>query len=181
MYILGGKLKGRKLANYKTRSIRPAMALVRKSIFDTISNHIQGAKVLDLFSGSGVLGIESLSRGAKELTLIDSNKDAIRLINKNLEICNLEAKVIFGELPKILHKKQILAQEFDLIFIDPPYGSCNVIENILEIITSNKILAKSGLISIESETKSKFLIPHPLKIYREKKFGSTRVYLLYAS
>ena len=104
MYLLGGKLKGRKLASCKLESIRPAMALVRKSIFDTLQDFVIGSNVLDLCAGSGILGIEALSRGAEKLTLIDSNRDSVKLIYKNLGLCDLKAKVILGRLPKALNK-----------------------------------------------------------------------------
>lgn len=180
MHVIGGKLKGRKLANCKKSSIRPAMALVRKSIFDTLQGVILDSNVLDLCAGTGVLGIEALSRGAKKLTLIDSDKDAINLINKNLALCKLNAKVILDKLPRALHKKEILNQKFDLIFLDPPYGRKEFIENNLEIITLNELLSKDGLISIESELKCDFFIPKELKLYKEKRFGNTKItFLIY--
>src|SRR3989338_7204348 len=113
MRIIAGKLKGKKLAPCKTDSIRPAMALVRKSIFDTLQNFVEGANVLDLCAGSGVLGLESLSRGAKSLTLVDSDRESIRLIRKNLELCNVTAKVLHASLPKVLNR--LKDEKFDLI------------------------------------------------------------------
>lgn len=178
MHVIGGKLKGRKLANCKTSSIRPAMALVRKSIFDTLGNFILNANVLDLCAGTGSLGIEALSRGAKELTFIDSDKDAIKLIYKNLELCKLKAKVVFGRLPKVLNKKKIGNEMFDLIFLDPPYGELKFIETTLEAIANNNILSKDGLISIETELKSDFAIPEEFKLCKEKKYGNTMVTIL---
>ncbi len=113
MNILGGKLKGRKLANCKTGSIRPAMALVRKSIFDTLQDFVVGINVLDLCAGTGVLGIEALSRGADKLTLIDADKDSIRLIFKNLDLCKVKATVISGSLPKALNRSRIKSEKYD--------------------------------------------------------------------
>ena len=176
MHILAGKLKGKKLAPCKTDSIRPAMALVRKSIFDTLQNVIQNANVLDLCAGSGVLGIESLSRSAKKLTLIDSDRESIRLIRKNLELCNLNAKVIHGQLPKALNK--VKDEKFDLIFLDPPYGSSHFIEETLKKLYTNETLNKEGLILIESELKSDYKIPEKMIIYKEKKFGNTKITFL---
>lgn len=178
MYIIGGKLKGRKLAKCKTSSIRPAMALVRKSIFDTFGDLIQGNNVLDLCAGSGVLGIEALSRGAKSLTLVDSDKNAINLIFKNLKLCGISAKVIRGRLPKVLNKKLLTNKKFNLIFLDPPYGESRFIEENLDAIILNNILETNGLISIESEAKSKFLIPKGLELYKEKKYGNTKITIL---
>ena len=176
MHILSGKLKGKKLALCKTDSIRPAMALVRKSIFDTLQNFIQDTNVLDLCAGSGVLGIESLSRNAKNLTLIDSDRESVRLIRKNLELCNINAKVIHGQLPKALNR--IKDEKFDLIFLDPPYGKSAFIEETLEKLHTNKMLTKEGLILIESELKSDYKLPEGLTIYKEKKFGNTKITFL---
>lgn len=178
MYIISGKLKGRKLASCKSSAIRPAMALVRKSIFDTLKDFVAGANVLDLCAGSGVLGIEALSRGADKLTLIDSDKSSIILINKNLELCNIQADVIWGKLPKALNKIIKKQGAFDLIFLDPPYGQKKIIEDVLEIIILNDLLAKDGIISIETEEKCDFSFPQELKLYKEKKYGNTKITLI---
>ena len=176
MHIIAGKLKGKKLASCKTDSIRPAMALVRKSIFDTLQNFVKDTNVLDLCAGSGVLGIEALSRNAKELTLIDSDRESIRLIRKNIELCNVNAKVIHGSLPKSLNK--LKDKKFDLIFLDPPYGNSSFIEETLEKLYTNKMLNKEGLILIESELKSDYKIPEEIVVYKEKRFGNTKITFL---
>lgn len=179
MYIIGGKLKGKKLANCKSRAIRPAMAIVRKSIFDTLGSFVIGANVLDLCAGSGVLGIEALSRGAKNLTAIDSDKFALKLITKNLKLCNLTAKVIWDRLPKALNKDKIKNDQFDLIFLDPPYGEKEFIENVLKEIIQNKLLLDEGVILIETEIKNDFTIPEELTIHKQKKFGNTKITFLF--
>lgn len=180
MHILGGKLKGKKLANCKSANIRPAMAVVRKSIFDTLKDFVLGINILDLCAGTGILGIEALSRGAKKLTVIDSSKDAIRLIRKNLDICKLNAKVISGKLPKVLNKISSNAEKYNLIFLDPPYGESGFLSNVLDILILNKILATDGLIIIESESRNNFQIPDKLEVCKEKRFGNTKLtYLQY--
>ncbi len=176
MQIISGKLKGRKLAKCKLPSVRPAMALVRKSIFDSIQEFTTDASVLDLCAGSGILGIEAISRGAKDLTLIDSDKFAVELIRKNLDICKIKGNVIFGRLPGAL--KRVKKNMFDLIFIDPPYGNGKFISIVLEMIEVQKILNKDGLISIEAEVRSDFEIPENLKIFKEKNYGNTKVTFL---
>ncbi len=180
MRILGGKCKGRKLISVKGENVRPAMALSRKSIFDTLQEVINNISVLDLYAGTGILGIEALSRGANNLTLIDFDKISIKTIYKNLEICNLKGKVIFGKLPNILERVHFKNKAFDLIFIDPPYGSSKGIEDSLKIIVKNNIIQKNGIISIESEAKSDFEIPETLKLYKEKKLGNTKLTILNA-
>ncbi len=176
MYILGGKLKRKKLATCKTDSIRPAMALVRKSIFDTLQNFVEDANVLDLCAGSGVLGIESLSRNARKLTLIDSDRESIKLIRKNLELCNITANLIHGQLPKALNK--LKDEKFNLIFLDPPYGKSSFIEETLKKLDAYKVLDKEGLILIESELKSDYKVPEGFALSKERKFGNTKITFL---
>ncbi len=178
MNIIGGKLKGKKLLGPKGYFIRPAMALTRKSIFDTLQNIIDNASVLDLYAGTGIVGIEALSRGAKELILVDANKDSICLIYKNLNLCNVKAKVVLGRLPKVLEAGIFKDKQFDIIFIDPPYGKEEQIERILELIDKNKLIKSGGVISIESEMKAQFNLPKDLKLYKEKKLGNTKITIL---
>ena len=175
MQIIGGKLKGKRLLNCKSKSIRPAMGLIRKSIFDTLQDFVIDTSVLDLCAGTGILGIEALSRGAKKLTLIDSNKISTGLIRNNLKLCNLEAKVILGSLPESLNRKDITNEVFDLIFLDPPYGNSAFINEVLASIINKEIFSSKGLILIESETKSKISLPNKLKLYKEKRFGNTKI------
>lgn len=176
MYIIAGKFKKRKLANCKTKAIRPAMAVVRKSIFDSLNDFIVDADVLDLCAGSGILGLEALSRGAKKLTLVDADRDAINLINKNLELCKTSARVIQGKLPGAL--KRFKNEQFDLIFIDPPYQNSFFITTVLEIIMLKNFLKKDGLISIETEARSNYKVPESLFIFKEKAYGNTKVVFL---
>ena len=178
MQLTGGKLKGKKLVTCKTKAIRPAMALVRKSIFDTLQNKLVGLNILDLCAGSGLVGIECLSREAGELTLIDSDKYSINLIRKNLSLCNLKAKVILGRLPQILKKKKLFPKTFDLIFLDPPYGKGSFITEVLSGIIENKINSSNCIIIIESESRSSFDIPKELTLYKEKRFGNTKLAFL---
>lgn len=178
MHILGGKLKGKKLANCKTSLIRPAMALVRKSIFDTLRDFVVDANVLDLCAGSGALGIEALSRGSKNLIFVDANINAIKLIRENLALCNITGMVLFGRVEAILNKPKIKSQQFDLIFLDPPYGKSKFISNTLLTISKNNLLSSNGLLLIESELKSDFTFPEKLKLYKEKRFGNTKITIL---
>lgn len=178
MYILGGKLKGKKLATCRNSQVRPAMALTRKSIFDILRDFTTHANVLDLCAGTGSLGIEALSRGASSLTLIDSDKNAIRLIRKNLTLCNVKAKTIFGKLPGVLNSKVFKQERFNLIFLDPPYGQSAFINKVLESLIQNELIAKDAIISIESEKKSNFQIPKELTLYKEKRYGNTKVSFL---
>jgi len=182
MHIISGKYKKRKLANYKNSGIRPAMALVRKSIFDSIQDLIEDANVLDLCAGSGILGIEALSRGARSLTLVDADKLAVGLIRKNLALCNAEGTVIFGRLPGVLKRLNPEREQFDVIFLDPPYGNASMITDVLQMISNKKLLKNEGLISIEAESRCDYKVPEDLFVFREKSYGNTKVtFLRYSS
>lgn len=178
MQVLGGKLKGKKLASCALKNVRPAMALVRKSIFDTLKDFIISSNVLDLCAGTGAIGIEALSRGANKVVFVESEKNTTKLIRKNLEICNLQAKVIYGKVPDILFRQVFTNEAFDLVFINPPYGKNRLIQETLETLVTNNIISKNSLVIIESDLKSNFNIPDKLKPYKEKKFGNTKVTIL---
>lgn len=176
MYILGGKLKGKKLATCKMKSIRPAMGVVRKSIFDTLKDLVINSEILDLCAGTGIHAIEALSRGAKKITLIDSDKNAIKLINKNLSLCNSTAQIILGKLPKSLNR--LKNQSFDIVFLDPPYGQSLFIEEVLALLAQKKLIKRNGFIIVESESKSNFVMPGEFTLYKEKRFGNTKITFL---
>lgn len=178
MYIISGKYKKRRLANYKNTGIRPAMALVRKSIFDSIQSLVDDSNILDLCAGSGILGIEALSRGARSLTLVDSDKQAVDLIRKNLDLCNAEGTVILGRLPGVLKRLNPEREQFNVIFLDPPYGNAHMITDVLQMISNKKLLKDEGLISIETESRCAYKIPENMFVYREKLFGNTKVVFL---
>ena len=150
MRIITGKGKGTKLFTKKGNSTRPTSDRAKEAIFSIISDEIIEAKVLDLFAGSGALGLEALSRGASFAVFCDNDKESIEIIRKNIiktqNKANENTKLYHIDAIKFLEKNN---EKFDLIFLDPPYGY--EIENILEIIQKNKILKDSGLIIYETE------------------------------
>ena len=150
MRIISGKARGTKLFTLDGENTRPTLDRIKESLFSIIMNKIQDSEVLDLFSGSGALGIESLSRGAKSAILCDNSREAINVINKNLEKTKLKenAKVINEDYKKCLNKLE--GQKFDLIFLDPPYKS-EYIELSLKQIIELDLLKEDGLIIAETD------------------------------
>ena len=135
MKIISGIYKGRNIEGFFIDGTRPTMDRVKESLFGMIQNKLQNSIVLDLFSGSGNLAIESLSEGAKEAYLVDSNRKAINIINKNINNIGIDnCKVLNMDYKKslILFKENNI--KFDLIFLDPPYKT-NYIEDSIKIIT----------------------------------------------
>lgn len=178
MKIISGKYKGRKLEGYNIEGTRPTMDRVKESLFGIIQDYIKNSIVLDLFSGSGNLGIEALSEGAKKAYLVDNNIKAIKFIKKNVynlsvsnsEIINMDYKkaLIYFSNKKIL---------FDLIFLDPPYKT-NYLENSLNLINELKLLNENGIIVCESDNINKIAYEQDFMIIKEKKYGDKYIVIL---
>lgn len=177
MRIISGKLKGRRIEGFDLDGTRPTMERVKESLFAMIQNNLYGADVLDLFAGSGNLGIEAISQGAKKSILVDHNNKAIKIIKKNIESLDLSQSVdiICSDYLKAL---DILKdKKFDIIFLDPPYKT-NFIEKSIEKITSNNILSNSGIIVCESSRLDKIIYPDIYEAVKEKKYGDKYVVIL---
>ena len=131
MRVITGKARGRKLKTPENYDIRPTSDQVKESIFNIIQFDIEGRRVLDLFAGTGQLGIVCLSRGAAEVVFIDQSREAVRIIRDNLKSCALEGAVLQMDAVSFLKS----CGKFDLVFVDPPYES-SLYEEVLKIITS---------------------------------------------
>ena len=125
MRILTGRAKGRKLIPAKTRGIRPTRDKVKESIFSMIKGHVEAAMVLDLFAGTGNLGLEALSQGAKKAIFVEKDRTCLRALMKNRDLCGFRdrAEIISLDAEVALKLLRRRAEKFDLVFIDPPYGS----------------------------------------------------------
>ena len=179
MRIISGKFKGHKLNIPKNFLIRPTTDRFKESLFSIInsekySSNIGGKYFLDLCSGSGGIGIEAFSRGAKKVYMIDKNQDAINLIKKNLTKIELNielGKNLFVLKQDITKIKKLQLPQFDFIYLDPPYSS-NIYSIILENILDSKILNDKGLILIEAD-KLINVDNHNLEKIFSKKIGSS--------
>ena len=150
MRIIGGKLKKKKLAPVPGKGIRPTTDRLRESIFNILSPRINGAVVLDLFAGTGAMGIEALSRGAAAAVFIDRSAAAVATINKNLATCRLEtvSRVIRWNAAKNLDCLSRSEVRFDLVFIDPPYGA-GLITPALRYLHQSGALAPGATVLVE--------------------------------
>ena len=145
MRVITGKARGRKLATPANNDIRPTTDNVKESIFNIIQFDIEGRRVLDLFAGTGQLGIECLSRGAESVVFIDQSRESVKLVKDNLKTCGLEGTVMQMDAVSFLNG----CGKFDLIFIDPPYDS-PLYEKVLETVNSVDILSDGGIIICEA-------------------------------
>ena len=123
MRVIGGDLGGRKLETLEGIHTRPPLEAVRQAVFNILANEIKGARVLDLFAGSGSVGIEALSRGAANVDFVESFRPAIKILKMNLDNLDLSerSRIIPGRLPEVLSNHQINQCTYDLVFIDPPF------------------------------------------------------------
>ena len=150
MKVISGKLKGRKIVGYDIDGTRPTMDRVKESIFGSIQNYINDSIVLDLFAGSGNLGIESISNGASICYFVDNNKKCIKTIQDNIEQFGIEDNcvVIQNNYKKALEYFRNSNIKFDIIFVDPPY-QCKLMNEILDVVKEYNILNNSGIIILE--------------------------------
>ena len=181
MRIIGGNLKGKKILNPQDKSTRPLKDLVKESIFNIIEHsknefvNLNGAKVLDLFSGTGSFGIECISRGAEKVIFFENYINSIKILKKNLDLLKLNkyAKIIEKNVYDI-NQSQLNFKKFDLIFLDPPFKD-KKINQLIEIIKKMKITSKDTLIVIHRNKKITENISKDLIISKEKNYGLSKI------
>lgn len=172
MRIVAGKHRGLVLNEFEAGNIRPTIDRVRESIFNKIQFDVSGAKVLDLFGGTGAVSLEFLSRGAKSVITVDNNKNSIDIIKKNFKKC--------GEIPNLMEcdykvaLQKLKRDKFDFIFLDPPYAE-DFGENSLELIAKYDLLEDDGMIIYEHLLDKKYVIPECLQLIDRKKYGTVNV------
>lgn len=145
MRVITGSARGRRLKTPENYDIRPTTDKVKESLFSILQFDIEGRRVLDLFAGTGQLGIECLSRGAAEATFVDQDRNALRIVKENLKSCGLAAQIVQSDALRFLERGGV----YDLIFIDPPYDSA-LYEPVLEYINAVDKLSDGGIIVCEA-------------------------------
>ncbi len=172
MRVIAGKAKGHSIKAPKGMSTRPTSDKVREAIFSTIADKVTGARVLDLFAGSGALGVESLSRGAKHCVFVDNSVAAMSVIRENLVSVGFESRAVVIKKDVFRYLKSYKEASFDLIFLDPPYKIG--VKEILRVIKSCLgLISKEGLIVIEHTKKLRF--EDHVSVYKTKTYGQTAV------
>ncbi len=149
MRIISGKAKGTKLYTLDGTNTRPTLDRVKESLFNIIQHELVDSIILDLFAGSGALGIESVSRGAKKAILCDNSYDAINIIKSNIRKCHVETNIelIYNDYKKCLSK---IKEKVDIIFVDPPY-KMNIAVEAIKLIIDKDILNNNGIIILETD------------------------------
>lgn len=170
MRIISGKYKGKKLLGDNIKGTRPTMDRIKESLFGMIQNKINNSTCLDLFAGSGSLGLEAISNGASTCYFVDNNKIVIDVLNKNLnEVEN--ATIINSDYSKALFMFKEKKIKFDIIFLDPPY-KYGLINPAIEKIIEYDLLSENGIIVCEYEEEEIYC---NLEIIKEKKYGSKNI------
>jgi len=173
MRIVGGKAKGRRLKVAK-KGTRPTKGFVREAIFNIITPFVHDSLVLDIFAGSGALGIESLSRGAKYCVFIEKKTKALvdNIAQLSMKDCT---RVIRTDFKSGL--RQLKGQQFDIIFLDPPYSK-HYVEKAITIIAKQQLLRKDGVIVAEHAPEELYTVPEDYSIFKKKRYGDTCVTFL---
>lgn len=178
MRIIAGLHKGRKLKSIKGDKIRPTTDRVREAIFNVLAERLPGAVVLDLFAGSGALGIEALSRGALHAVFADKDFDAVRLVRANLELIGESSRstVLKGDIFRVCERLGREHKKYDLIFADPPYNT-NYHQKLIDSILNNNLLATNGIIVYETRHDYVFSANlEGLLHWRIKAYGDTKIW-----
>ena len=174
MRVITGSARGRQLKSLEGLETRPTADRVKEGIFNIIQFDLEGRRVLDLFAGTGQMGIEALSRGAASAVFIDQRRDAASIIRDNLKITNLteRGRVVCGDSMAYLNSAK---EKFDIIFIDPPYAA-KLWNGALDTISRFDILSNHGIIICESPMKEEMpeMAP-PYRLHRTYRYGSVKI------
>lgn len=173
MRVITGTARGRKLREPEGMASRPTTDNVKESMFNLIQFDIEGRRVLDLFAGTGQLGIEALSRGARSAVFVDESRAAVQLVRTNLAHCRLQGDVVQGESLGYLRT----CGKFDLIFLDPPYDT-GLLDKALANVVQFDTLAEGGIIVCESRREKELPQLHqPYYLLTERSYGKIKLTL----
>jgi len=174
MRVTGGESKGRRLK--APRNIRPTQGIVKEAIFNIVAPYIEGATVIDLFAGSGAIGIEALSRGAAHVTFVDREERGLAILRQNLDALGLKqrARVIRADVARWIEGSPDEMQAADLIILDPPYGDA-VFDRTLQAI--DRSTSKATVVA-EYSRRQQLPAMARLQMGRERRYGDTMVAVL---
>ena len=173
MRVIAGEAKGMRLKSPSGLNIRPTADRVKEALFSMIGSSIVDAVFVDLYAGSGAIGIEAISRGAESCIFVDNNKKSISLIKQNLAITKFEnrGRVICADIKKAIKQLEEKDCKADIVFLDPPY---NIVElqSIIEFILNSSILKEDGLVIVEHD-RNNIGWTVSLALTKQKKYGDT--------
>ena len=174
MRIVAGKFRSRQIRSLKGRELRPTSDRLRETLFNVLSPVIEGSHFLDIFAGTGAIGIEALSRGARQAVFLEKHQPALKLIRENLSSLGVHQtfQILSGDafhtLEKLVQNKAAGAPAFDIIFFDPPYAAAHEYERILHLLGSSTLLSPAAIAVAEHHHKLK--LPVEAGILRRCRF-----------
>ncbi len=176
--VIAGKVGGTKLASPKGTAARPSGGKLKEALFSIISAHIDSARVLDLFAGSGALGIEALSRGAASCDFVDNNRYSLDVVRQNIDKTHFSenSRVISAHYLAFLRRVDT-AQPYDLVFLDPPYYM-GYIDKALEIIKAQGLLSPDGIIVCETASDETFSVCDGFSVLKQSRYGNSSLIIL---
>jgi 16S rRNA (guanine966-N2)-methyltransferase len=176
LQITGGYLKGRRLAAVKGR-VRPTAAKVREAIFNILGPAVEGARVLDLFAGTGALGLEALSRGAREAVFVEEQAAALTVLRRNLEALDLQARTRIKPLsvPGALRKLAAGGEKFDLAFLDPPYERGLAAATLEALEVSGILHPAAWVVAEHSRRETLPEVINRLHLQKVRRYGDTQI------
>lgn len=183
MRIISGSLKGRQLTPLRGRHTRPTSDRTREALFNILGpGAINDIVILDLFAGTGALGIEALSRGARRAVFVDRDRQALNTLRRNIERCGLTScsRIHNWDIQKNLNCLQPIRRPFDLVFLDPPYQQ-NLITSALSHLIQLQALTPSAIVVAEHAAKEIILPPHGLTVTDQRTYGRTALTFLMPS
>ncbi|MFH1940916.1 MAG: 16S rRNA (guanine(966)-N(2))-methyltransferase RsmD [bacterium] len=170
--IIGGSAGGRKLLGPRGLEFRPTTGRVKEYIFSCLGDDVKGARLLDLFAGTGSLGIEALSRGAEEVVFVERSSESVRILTKNIERCGFREKAhivkedVFRAIPRMAREGEI----FHFLLADPPFKEA-LLGRILRAISENRKLCPEGLLIVEHEAHDSDPGGHGMTLLKQRRFG----------
>jgi 16S rRNA (guanine966-N2)-methyltransferase len=180
MRIIAGKMKGISLFMVPNKNTRPLKDMVRESIFNLLTHsnkflfQIEKSNILDLYAGTGSFGLECLSRNSKNVSFIEKDKTAIKILEKNIEKLKVKKKINIYQIDVINFIKKSINNKYDLIFCDPPFKNKDM-DNLVTLISTNKLLKKNGIIIIHRKKDSNDKFPNDFKVLDERLYGISKI------
>lgn len=171
MRVVAGRYKGKNLLSPKDESVRPTTTRIKETLFNVLQGYVNGAVVLDLFAGSGALGIECISRGASDVTFVDRSKDSVSLVYQNLKGIDGNYKVVNSDFSSALRSSFVSGKQYDVIFLDPPYAT-DLGELAIETIIELNLLKDDGIIVFEHGSEKGYCLENSAFKVRTKKMGT---------
>lgn len=177
MRIIAGENRGRKLKSVPGMQTRPTADRVKEAVFSSIDGLLYGSRFLDVFSGTGSIALEAVSRGAAEAVLLEKEPAALQVIQENVTACGQQQRcsILRGDSIASLERLARQGKQFDLIYVDPPYQG-GLYETVLQNIASKQLLADAGMILLECAKNTSLSVENSIFfIYKEKVYGDTRI------